>query len=122
MRGDQMDLEQSTTGVATRVMRPDSPEPVRLLDQVDRMLTQGIKGAFNLYGPAGCGKTTALRQLAAAFSDRHLKLLDEGKKPTARETRETLLIFATEQRTGDAAMGLAPWTRDEWIEYMLAHR
>src|SRR5258705_5563978 len=110
MRGDQMDLEQSTTGVATRVMRPDAPEPVRLLDQVDRMLTQGVTGAFNLYGPAGCGKTTALRELAAAFSDQQLKLLD-GRKPTERESRQSLLIFATEERTGAAAMGLAPWTR-----------
>src|SRR5438046_10397307 len=122
MRGNQMDLERSAIGVAPRITRVEGGERVRWIDQVDRMLTQGIRGAFNLSGPAGCGKTTALRELAAAFSDQHLKLLDEGKKPTARESREGLLIFATEQRTSDAAMGLAPWTRDEWIEYMLAHR
>src|SRR4051812_14093323 len=100
----------------------DSADEGRLVDRVEMMLRRGIGGEFNLFGAAGCGKSTAIAELARAFADEdRLKLVDEGQvvKPETRRTK--LTIFATGKRAlVSSAMELAPWRRDEWIEYLLA--
>src|SRR5213078_3443176 len=77
----------------------ESAEEGRLVDRVEMMLRRGVTGEFNLYGAGGCGKSTAIAELARAFADEdRLKLVDEWHviKPETRRTR--LMIFTTDQR------------------------
>ncbi|HEV8379888.1 MAG TPA: pentapeptide repeat-containing protein [Tepidisphaeraceae bacterium] len=117
----EMELRNNRAVVAPRVRCEDHCEEVRLVDRVEMMLRRGIGGEYDLYGSSGCGKTTAIRELARAFADDdRLKLVDDCLTVKS-ETRATkLVIFTSRVRAGPMAMELMPWTRDEWIEYMLA--
>jgi uncharacterized protein YjbI with pentapeptide repeats len=91
--------------VRPRVIARESGEPLPLEDEIERLLAQDEPKVIAIRGGPGSGKTTALRHLAAAFPG-HLHRLKEGD--------------------GDEAFGatvtfdLAPWGRDEVIEYLLA--
>ena len=93
---------------------------VRLVDHVEKALRLGMTSQYCLYGPAGSGKSTALRELYRAFpDDDRLKLVDDCL--TVKIGEGNLVVFTATKYTGDAIrMELAPWGRDEWIEYMLA--
>jgi uncharacterized protein YjbI with pentapeptide repeats len=100
-----------------------------LEDEVRGLLEGGARGAVAVLGPAGAGKTMAVRHLAAVLGPHpRLALLDE---PTEKEIDEVqpagLVVYAAgELRLGAghlATYRLAPWEPDDWIEYLLAlHR
>jgi uncharacterized protein YjbI with pentapeptide repeats len=116
----EMELDNGRAVVAPRVRSGN--EEGRLIDRVEAMLRKGMRGTFNLCGPAGSGKTTALRELTRVFSDRReLRVIDERHAVQTTWPTEQLVIFASTQPSlGRGRMELACWGRDEWIEYMLA--
>src|SRR5580765_365301 len=114
----EMELGNNRAVVAPRVMC--AGEEGRLVDRVEIMLRKGIRGTFRLYGPGGCGKTTALRELARAFADyEELKVVDEDSRTETEWPARQLVIFAAQEPIGKYGMELVPWGRDEWIEYTL---
>src|SRR6267142_529412 len=116
----EMERSKNWAVVAPRVRVGENVEEVRLVDRVELMLRRGIGGEYNLCGPAGCGKTTAMGEMARVFGDDdRLKLVDDCHTVKAETRRTKLVIFTSRQRAIAAAMELAPWGRDEWIEYML---
>jgi uncharacterized protein YjbI with pentapeptide repeats len=94
-------------------------EFVRHVDHVEKALRRGMIGEYCLFGPAGSGKSTALRELYRTFpDDDRVKLVDDCL--TVKSGAGKLVIFTTTKYTSGVRMELAPWSRDEWIEYMLA--
>lgn len=109
-----------------------------LEEEVQRLLDQGGCGCVILHGAPGSGKTTALQHLASIFpGDERLQLLDEPEHVAA----SVLLIATVSSKSAFVlaqhleflkAIGLspilaqyqlAPWSRDDLIEYLLAaHR
>src|SRR5437867_2253254 len=116
----EMELGNNRAVVAPRVRFGEQVEEVRLVHRVEMTLRRGTSGEYNLCGPAGCGKTTAIGELARVFAaDDRLKLVDDCLTVKAGTRRTKLVIFTSRQRISAAAMELAPWGRDEWIEYLL---
>ncbi|HEV8291536.1 MAG TPA: pentapeptide repeat-containing protein, partial [Tepidisphaeraceae bacterium] len=114
----EMELGNKRAVVAPRVRCGN--EEGRLVDRVEMMLRRGTSGEYNLRGPAGCGKSTAIGELARVFGDEdRLKLVDDCRTIKGETRRTKLAIFTSRERTNAAAMELAPWGRDEWIEYTL---
>lgn len=109
--------------VRPRVIAPGrAAEPVLLEEWVADRLAARRFGVVHLAGPPGAGKSTALAHLAARFADRaELALVDEGQ-PSVDGSDGRLVVVA---RPGEGREDLvvAPWTRDDLIEYVLAsHR
>ena len=86
---------------------------------------------MNLFGPAGSGKTEALRHLAAVLPDDGSFILrdaDGGQwpaLPAGTGASARVLVAATRERVKDrqvVALGMAPWGQDDVIEYLLATR
>ena len=113
----EMELGHNRAVVVPRVMSAEGEE--RLVDRVEKLLGIGLRGPIGLYGPAGSGKTTALRELSLAFAGREeLKVLDEHSRPETKWPTRQLVISATQVSVGKCGLELAPWGRDEWIEYV----
>jgi uncharacterized protein YjbI with pentapeptide repeats len=114
--------------VRPRVLLPESGDSVRLEDEIRQLLATQGGGVVALLGPEGSGKTTALRHLAAVFGpSSKVVLLDEPDGAAiARGLASGLVVYAaTKARPGAhrATFFLAPWGRDDWLEYLLAaHR
>lgn len=120
--------------VRPRVTRPGSSECPLLLEQViEQLLEEHRTGLHWLLGPPGSGKTTALAHLADAFSSTRLLLLDELDDPPIRDAPTgVVMLRAHRSRSGgegfvppgDREAGqvfvMAPWERDDLIEYLLA--
>src|SRR5262245_30144352 len=97
--------------------------------EIQRYLDRGACGTIALVGPPGSGKTTALRHLAATFAaDGRVGLLDAGETaPFDQTDTKQLVVYvpaaAPPRRSHVDAYLMAPWTRDDLIEYLLAcHR
>ena len=100
-------------------------------DVVDALLTRGGKEVLVLIGPSGSGKTTALRHLAATpgmQSKRQpcFRFIDSEDWPPQDAGSEDygapLTIAAACSSTVEwrQTYRLAPWGRDELVEYLLA--
>jgi uncharacterized protein YjbI with pentapeptide repeats len=120
-------LTPQTAAVRPRVVLPDGEGPVLLDDEVEERLDAGDRGVIALVGPSGCGKTTALAHLADRFAgDARIHLADSSTFSTLQITAvaETRLVVCALPRAGinycRHRWKLAGWTRDEWIEYLLA--
>ena len=108
--------------VAPHVIAPDGGDAVPL-DETFWSLCEATRGAVEIRGGTGSGKTTALRHLAASMpAERNVALLDEPE-PTRAETgsRTQLVIYtATSAFVGFPVerYRLAPWTSDDLIAYL----
>jgi uncharacterized protein YjbI with pentapeptide repeats len=114
--------------VRPRVITSESSEALPLEEELRPFLGPRARGAIEIVGPPGSGKTTALRHLDAVLpADVPVLLWDE---PTLRQidraARDGLIIYtaaAPQPRPHLARYRLVPWNDDELIEYLLAmHR
>lgn len=118
-------LRPQRAAVVPRVLSEVTGDPLALEEVVEPYL--GRRGAIAILGPAGSGKTTALAHLAAAFP-RRLALLDDDAPPAGiRDAAAAgLVVYAREHLHAIpelALFRLAPWGKDEALEYMMAvHR
>src|SRR5262249_28475566 len=118
-------IDPQRAAARPRVLANGRNDALPLEDEIQRFLDTGQRGAVANFGPGGSGKTAALRHLAAVLpASAPVTLLDE---PTPHElsdvSPERLTAFtAATERKGDylAVYRLAPWTRDDAIEYLLA--
>ncbi|MCZ7648509.1 MAG: pentapeptide repeat-containing protein [Planctomycetota bacterium] len=133
--------------VRPRIVDPELGGTRPLEDAVQDFLDRGDKRFGVVIGPRGSGKTAALRHLNAVFGarpdfdcfDRVLDLVwgkaymhawadlsQQIRTLTGRDDREAQCIFSANavlpqyEGQGFAVFRLAPWGRDEWIEYLLA--
>lgn len=102
--------------VRPRVVSPETGDVLFLEDEVAQWLETADRGAFEIVGQSGSGKTTALARLASTFQSFHaVRFLDE---PSANEalaaTLQGPLIYTTRQplRGSAASLRLASWTDD----------
>lgn len=122
-------IERRRAAVRPRVFVPDGTGVALLEDQVTERIEARRPGIVELTGPAGAGKTTALAHLRTMFGDDPFMVLVEAPVESAmREVAITalahLVISVSPLVPITAAdveyWALAPWGRDEWIEYLLA--
>jgi uncharacterized protein YjbI with pentapeptide repeats len=127
-----MELETRPTNlprVRPRVLDVASPEPTPILaeDAIERFVRARALGSVRISGPKGSGKSTALRAIADAFAGESLLVaLDEPRVEEVKVQRGEKLVVYTARadvQTSDLArLEMAPWSRDELIEYVLAAR
>jgi uncharacterized protein YjbI with pentapeptide repeats len=117
-------LQRSRAAVRPRVLSAEGNGAVLLEDQIQAFLDKQSAGAVQIIAPAGAGKTTALQHVAAILpQDAGVLLLDE---PTVPEVLQALLqgpvVFTSQTLIALSGIvyRLAPWGRDDLIEYLLA--
>jgi uncharacterized protein YjbI with pentapeptide repeats len=114
--------------VRPRVITPSSSVALPLEDEVQALLDAGVRGIVHLVGPPGSGKSTALQDLAARVPpDAPLELKDEAAATMQAHTQANHLVViaatAAPERLGGPIFRLAPWGKDDVIEYLLGvHR
>ncbi len=133
--------------VRPRVISPETGEAIPLEDEIGPMLQAGRCGLVAIAGGPGSGKTTALRHLAAIlppWAKDRVRLFDEPDDlvQAFADAADHLVIVAGERErfrvnTTDqdrafvnailasptfrsSSYCLAPWTKDDLIEYLLA--
>lgn len=116
------EVRPAVAHVRPRVVTGRPGEPVLLEEWVADRLSSGRPGIAHLVGPPGAGKSTALRHLAARFEGcAELALFDEVRPPADVTAGRLVVVARSSADVGD--LTLAPWTRDDLIEYVLAtHR
>ena len=96
-------------------------------EYVAQLLDSATEGLVVVTGPAGSGKSTALRHLASQFK-RHerLQLIDIDDALAPRTEAGTLVVLAMPSAPESpvspphTVYELSRWGTDEWIEYLLA--
>jgi uncharacterized protein YjbI with pentapeptide repeats len=108
-------IEPQRAPVRPRVICPDSGDELPLEDLVRSFLERGVRRTIHLKGD-GDSTAAALRHLAFVFADAPEVRIRPKPTPTVmlrRGTGDHLLVHCH----------LAPWGRDDWIEYLLnVHR
>jgi len=117
-------IQPEKAAVRPRVVSPLSGETVLLEEVIDDLVSRNFLGRVLIVGPAGSGKTTALRHLAAVIPlETDLVLLDEPDAVAiAKAPAGVLQVIAAPGPSSwlaECSYQLAPWGRDEWIEYLL---
>jgi uncharacterized protein YjbI with pentapeptide repeats len=113
--------------VRPRVHLPESGEALPLEDEVRELAESGATGLVRVVGQPGAGKTSALSHLAAVLGDDdRVLLLDDPAPCPPFAPAERLVVFTTSVARDEpprACYELAPWGREDLIEYLLAtHR
>ena len=95
-----------------------------LEDEVERWLSEGRPGSLQIVGGPGSGKSTALAHLAAIFPEHaRLRIQDDSIETTTSFGSTPFTIFVSTQKQASSrsrSLLMAPWNRDELIEYLLA--
>ncbi len=109
--------------VRPRIISPDTGDVLFLEDEVVEWLNANDRGAFEILGGPGAGKTTALSLLSAALERSDVRFLDEpstAEVPMASRRRR--LIYTTRRPLASASTSrrLASWSDDDLLEYVLA--
>jgi uncharacterized protein YjbI with pentapeptide repeats len=101
----------------------DTHETLLLEDLIHSIAAKVNCGVIELVGERRTGKTTALSHLASlALSDR-LRLLDDARPMDVRlNAANHLVVYTARHSLGltDLRYELAPWCRDDLIEYLLS--
>src|SRR5947207_1886377 len=111
--------------VVPRARRAPGAAALPLQTLVAPLLAQFQNGIIQIVGPPLCGKTTALRHLAAVLP-LHLRagLFDEPAfQHWLNAARDVIAIVATAQQKKLPALAtfyLAEWTIDDCVEYLAA--
>ena len=110
--------------VRPRVIAPETGDVLPLEEAIRPALTRG-RGAIEILGGPGSGKTTALEHLAAVLDPaENVLLLDEPEAAgVAVEAHERLVVYSAGARHGhltDTSFRLASWGDDDLIECLLA--
>ena len=115
-----------TAPVRPRVVT-ESGDVLPLEEEIRQLYDNNDRGAIRITGGPGTGKTTALKHLAAVFlPDGLVKICDDADPDrVSKLTRQSLVVYTTSpkepEHLGDlATFRLAPWNRDDLIEYLLA--
>jgi uncharacterized protein YjbI with pentapeptide repeats len=113
--------------VRPRFVSPATGESLPLEDEVEVWLQDGAPRYLEILGGPGSGKTTALAHLADEYHGlARIIFLDAGERlppPSSSVRPSGFIIFAGNEILPDApvqTLKLAPWGRDELIEYLLA--
>lgn len=111
------------TMVRPRVTARGSGEPMLLADAVEDFLEHHRQGVVQIVGGPGSGKTTALNYLLAIFPEKCTYLDDAIRDAIAGAGADSVTICTGKQplqREAHEIFTLAPWTRDDCVEYLLA--
>jgi uncharacterized protein YjbI with pentapeptide repeats len=113
--------------VRPRVSAHQGSELLLLEDEILALAGRGARGLVYVLGPAGSGKTTALRHLATVLPARAGVVLSDEDDPASAEALHAssgcLVVCAAampHRLPFLTAYHLAPWGKDELIEYLLA--
>lgn len=115
--------------IVTPSVRNTTTGHKRLLDSVVApMLKPGVRGCVAIQGGPGSGRTTALRHIKSMIPNGlNIRFLDDAdSRPSKALAAESLVFYSCAvaglNSNGNdlAQFRLAPWTQDEWIEYLLA--
>jgi uncharacterized protein YjbI with pentapeptide repeats len=112
--------------VRPRVLSPVTGIALLLEEEIRQLQEAGCYGGVQLVGPVGSGKTTALHHLAAVFrGEPGLVLMDEPESlHQVWALQDNLVVYASAKKPPAANLQtyqLAPWGRDELIEYLLGY-
>lgn len=113
--------------VVPRVIVPETGTVLPLEDEVRRIMQTADVGAIGIVGGPGSGKTRALQHLAAVLPEaQRAELLDEPEPAALSDVAKWRLVVFTSATDWSvdtlATYRLAPWGRDELIDYLLAVR
>lgn len=119
------EIRPLTALVRPRVESANSGETLLLGDAIEPFVQRGRPGALCLWGLEGSGKSTALAHLAAALPGGALTvLLDDPEPGHVTELHDRMLVLYAAPTQLDfphlATFRLAPWGRDEALEYLMA--
>jgi uncharacterized protein YjbI with pentapeptide repeats len=117
-------LQPELAAVRPRVITRQSEEAYPLEDEIRSVIAAGKRGAVRIMGGPGTGKTTAIKHLMAALPDAaQVWLMDEPEPHEVSAFSKQFLVIYTGRCEDLDDLGeflLAPWGRDDLIEYLLA--
>jgi energy-coupling factor transporter ATP-binding protein EcfA2 len=116
--------EAARAPVKPRILSPATRAALPLEDEVQSLLDQPGQAIVALCGGPGTGKSIALAHLAAVFPHAsRLRLIDERDVRVGVDYKsDDVIVFVGPPLPiglPDQRLVLAPWRRDELIEYML---
>jgi len=112
-----MDAAARHLHVRPRVLEPGRAGSLLLDDALDERLARAPEGELWIQGSMGSGLRTARAHVARRFSGDARIAIDP---PGDRDVPGLAVRFTRRGELPEDALRLAPWTRDECIEYLLA--